>query len=296
MGNPLVAILIATKNGSKHLFEQLTSIQNQVDVTPTIYISDDASSDETLKVVDEFGILQSNINNGTHGSAAKNFFQMIINHEVSIDEKFVFLSDQDDIWLPKKCIRAIELMRRNGADAYSGSYFSMNKRKIRYVNKARKINGVDHIFGSPGPGFTFAFQRNSFLAMQNLLRAKREHLEGIRWHDYAIYFIAIENGFKWVIDDEPMALYRLHGANDTGQAIDVKGIIFRLRFLFSGRYRQQLRCLTNFAVLPSTKKTLMFVDNFNLMSRFHLLGVVTASRKTLRDRIMILLWILFSKR
>ncbi len=122
MGNPLVAILIATKNGSKHLFEQLTSIQNQVDVTPTIYISDDASSDETLKVVDEFGILQSNINNGTHGSAAKNFFQMIINHEVSIDEKFVFLSDQDDIWLPKKCIRAIELMRRNGADAYSGSY------------------------------------------------------------------------------------------------------------------------------------------------------------------------------
>ena len=232
MNKPSVTILLATKNGSAHLFEQLTSIQYQVDVIPTIYISDDASSDKTLEMVDEFGITQGNISEGVHGSAAKNFFQLIINHEVSDDEEFFFLSDQDDIWLPQKCIRAIELMSHNGADAYSGSYFIMNKREMRYVDKTRKVNGVDHIFGSPGPGFTFAFKRKSFIALQGLLRKNNKKLEGIRWHDYTIYFIAIENGFRWVIDDEPLALYRLHGANDTGQAINAKGIMFRLSYLF----------------------------------------------------------------
>lgn len=296
MNKQSIAVLLATKNGCLHLLEQLTSIQNQVGVTPTIHISDDASTDKTLDIIGDFGIPRKNIFKGLHGSAAKNFFHLIISHEVSEDEKFVFLSDQDDIWLPRKCSRAIELMDHNEADAYSGSYFVMNKKELRYVDKTRKVNGVDHIFGSPGPGFTFAFRIKSFIALQNLLRANSHKLQDIRWHDYAIYFIAIENGFSWVIDDEPLALYRLHGANDTGQAINLNGIMFRLRYLFSGKYRQQITHLTNFAVTPRTTKILSLIDSFNLMSRLQLLGIVTASRKTFRDRVMVLLWILFSKK
>ena len=284
------------KNGKSFISEQISSITSQVGVDPDIFISDDTSTDGTLRIVEDLGVRSEHISIGRYGSAAKNFFNLIIKHKLSDEAQFVFLSDQDDIWLPKKCIRAIDLMGYNGADAYSGSYFCMNKRKMRYVNKARKVNGIDHIFGSPGPGFTFAFERNSFLTMQNLLRAKKDNLEGIRWHDFAIYFIAIENGFKWVIDDEPMALYRLHGENDTGQAINLEGIMFRLRFLFSGLYRQQINCLANFAVLPRTKKILRCVESFNLMARLQLIGVVRASRKTLREQIMIFLWVLFSRR
>lgn len=296
MDKPSIAVLLATKNGSVYLQEQLASIQNQLDVVPVIHISDDASSDVTLKLVEDFGIKQSNISTGIYGSAAKNFFQMIIHHKLTDDDQFIFLSDQDDVWLPRKCSRAIQLLLLNKADVYSGSYFSMINRKIRYVDKSRKENCVDHIFGSPGPGFTFAFQRKAFLSLQNLLRSKKENLEGIRWHDYAIYFILIENGFKWVIDDEPMALYRLHGANDTGQAVNISGIWFRLKFLFSGRFKKQIIQLSTFAVLPRTKKILSLVDSFSAMSRLQLLRDVKSARKTLRDRVMISLWILFSKK
>lgn len=290
-----ISVLMCLRNGESFISQQLSSITSQVDVSPDIFISDDTSTDNSLRIVKDLGVRCENIKTGSFGSAAKNFFSLITEHKVSDDTQFVFLSDQDDIWLPNKCFRAIEILRLNEADIYSGSYFSMSNKKVRYVNKARKINGVDHIFGSPGPGFTFAFRRDSFLAMQHLLRDKRENLQGIRWHDYAIYFIAIENGFKWIVDDEPMALYRLHGANDTVQAIDVTGILFRLRFLFSGQYRQQVMLLTNFAVLPRTKNILSSIASFNLISRLRLLRVVTASRKTLRDHIIIFFWVLCSK-
>lgn len=291
-----ISILMCSKNGERYLREQICSIENQVGVISDIFISDDSSTDDTLKIVEDLGLSGENLNKGIYGSAAKNFFNLIIEHKVSDDTQFIFLSDQDDIWLPNKCIRAIEMLQLNGADAYSGSYFSVSNRKVRYVNKARDINGVDHVFASPGPGFTFALRRKSFVTLQNLLRTNRENLEGFRWHDYAIYFIAIENDFKWVIDDEPVALYRLHGENDTGQANNVKGIIFRMRFLLSGRYRQQVLHFKNFAVLPRTKKILKLVEHFNFISRLQLLGIITASRKTLKDRVMIALWVLISKR
>ena len=46
-----VAVLLPTYNSEKYLKEQLDSILNQVGINVKIYISDDGSTDNTLKIL-----------------------------------------------------------------------------------------------------------------------------------------------------------------------------------------------------------------------------------------------------
>ena len=289
-----IAILIATKNGAEHIQEQLVSIDSQIGVTPKVYVSDDASSDNTVEIILNSGINHANISVGAFGSSAKNFLHLILSFVPLKHEEFIFLSDQDDIWFPRKCIRAIEVLASEDAVAYSGSYCYMDGKNIQYVDKSRNSNGFDHIFGSPGPGFTFAFRREAFLKLQALISSRSDLLIDIRWHDWLLYFVALENGFNWIVDNEPMSIYRLHSNNDTGQARNLSSIIFRLKFLLSGDFRRQILKLGNFSILPKTETILALVEDFGIKARFKLIKVVIASRKKTRDRIAMLLWLFFS--
>ena len=49
-----VAVLLPTYNSEKYIKEQLDSILNQVDINVKIYISDDGSTDNTLKIVKQY--------------------------------------------------------------------------------------------------------------------------------------------------------------------------------------------------------------------------------------------------
>lgn len=54
MQEPLVAILMATYNGSKYLQEQLDSIARQNHHNWILYVSDDGSTDATLDILQAF--------------------------------------------------------------------------------------------------------------------------------------------------------------------------------------------------------------------------------------------------
>ena len=83
-----VAVLLATHNGELFIKRQLETILHQKDVKIYLFISDDNSNDQTIDIIQSFitdG--KSNIDiistDKKFGSAARNFFHLIKNIDVS---------------------------------------------------------------------------------------------------------------------------------------------------------------------------------------------------------------------
>jgi glycosyltransferase involved in cell wall biosynthesis len=95
-----ISIALCTHNGGKFIGEQLQSIQDQTLKPNEIIICDDDSSDETVAIIKQFSeVLPIKFyQNSPALGTVKNF-------EYAIDKcssDFIYLSDQDDFWLPNK--------------------------------------------------------------------------------------------------------------------------------------------------------------------------------------------------
>lgn len=107
---PQVDILLSTFNGSKFLDRQLASILNQSYQNWRLLIRDDASTDGTLRILDDFArqvpertfIIRGNRRVGTVSSYAKLL--------PLADSKYVAFCDQDDEWATQKLEVQVETM------------------------------------------------------------------------------------------------------------------------------------------------------------------------------------------
>lgn len=102
MGKPRLSIAMCTYNGAVFLPEQLSSFVTQTRLPDELVVCDDRSSDETVSLIEEFAAkspfpVRLYINDRTLGSN-ENFAKAIGLCEGDI----IFLSDQDDVWLPQK--------------------------------------------------------------------------------------------------------------------------------------------------------------------------------------------------
>lgn len=109
----LYSVALCTYNGSKYVGEQLTSILGQTIKPSQIVISDDGSTDNTKEIVES--ILGPSMidyivvdNKPPHGVTSN--FQNAIR---LCTEPIIFTSDQDDVWLPKKAEKLLEVLEKN---------------------------------------------------------------------------------------------------------------------------------------------------------------------------------------
>ena len=94
-----VSVCIPTYNGAKYIKEQLDSILSQLGESDEVIISDDSSSDATLDIIKALNDSRIVILEGGK------FRSPIFNVENAMKHSsgsFIFLSDQDDVWLPNK--------------------------------------------------------------------------------------------------------------------------------------------------------------------------------------------------
>src|SRR5688572_18023212 len=106
-----ISVAICTHNGSNFIEEQLESICKQTMQPDEIVVCDDASTDNTLACVqnvrDKFpGISWKIIGNAQNLGYVKNFEQAISLASGDI----IFLSDQDDVWLPEKVKKLVDYL------------------------------------------------------------------------------------------------------------------------------------------------------------------------------------------
>ncbi len=102
----MVSVCMATYNGELYIKEQIDSILAQLACDDELVISDDGSTDNTLNIIASYNDERIRLfHNNAH-----NFKWNFVNALENARGKYIFLSDQDDVWLPGKYARCLELL------------------------------------------------------------------------------------------------------------------------------------------------------------------------------------------
>lgn len=234
--NEIRSVCIATYNGEKYIRQQLESIQYQLSEHDEIIISDDSSTDKTIEIIES-------INDARIKLFKKNMFKSpIYNFENCIAHAtgdVIFMSDQDDLWLPHKVATVCEVFRDNPDVTLVASDAQIINEQgdivldtfypglIKFTSKV-----IPTIIKNRFLGCTLAFRRS----MLEVLLPFPPHLP---MHDSWIGIINQLYGGVYFID-KPLIAYRRHSQNfsSSTHASVLQMIAWRLRLIIAvlGRF------------------------------------------------------------
>ena len=105
-----IAVLMSTYNGEKYIEQQIKSILAQENVDVTLYIRDDGSFDNTVYCIKKFQDKNINIIIGDNKGPCNSFLELVNLVDDTYD--YYAFSDQDDVWLPQKLKKSIDLIEK----------------------------------------------------------------------------------------------------------------------------------------------------------------------------------------
>ena len=297
---PKIAVLMATYNGVQWLSEQLESILNQSSVVVKLIVSDDMSSDGTNKLLDHFAKNDHRITllpfKGKFGSAAKNFYRLIIDADIS-DCDYVAFADQDDIWLKNKLSTQVKIANESGADGVSSNVVAFWRDGSRaLVDKSKPLRRLDFIFESAGPGSTYLMTPWLIQQVKTVLIDQYSNVNQIKAHDWLVYAVCRSSGKKWYISPVPKVKYRQHDNNELGVNLGLRARWSRLQRMHSGWYKAEVikicKVSQQLTVENFVQEACSEIMDMGL-DRFKLFKFINQSRRAFTDRIVLGLAILF---
>lgn len=206
-----ISVCMATYNGERFIKEQLDSILIQISSDDEVVISDDGSTDNTLRIIENFNDARIKVFHHRSENSLKPFEKVTANFENAMKYAqgyYLFLADQDDIWLPNKvkiCIKALESYNLVLHDCKVGdenlqiiynSYFEFNKSKKGIIANICKNSYL---------GCCMAFTKDVFLESFPIASL------GVP-HDIWVGLTA-ELNRKVIFLKEPLIIFRRHGKN-----------------------------------------------------------------------------------
>lgn len=147
----MVSVCMAAYNGEQYIKEQVDSILCQLSPSDELIVSDDGSTDSTLEILRNYQDVRIKIygNEGRHGVIGN--FENAFRHARG---EYVFLSDQDDVWLPGKISRCIEALKK---------YDLVVTDCIVVDSELREIEPSFFIANNSGKGFWKNLVKNTYL-------------------------------------------------------------------------------------------------------------------------------------
>lgn len=215
-----INILMATYNGRLYLRKQLDSILNQTYTNFRLLVSDDASTDSTLKILKEYEEKDSRIEIYGH---QKNM-GIVANFEFLIgkvrSEYFMF-ADQDDIWEKDKIEKTLNKIQETDSDLVYTDLEVVNSRLKQVAPSYWKLKGFENKIKKYN-NFESLYLNNYITGCTMLVKSKwiNEFLPlpkstSYVLHDYWISLIVSQSG-KISYIDEPTIKYRQHNHNKVG--------------------------------------------------------------------------------
>lgn len=220
MNKQCSSVAMCTYNGARYLEEQLESIASQSQPPDEIVICDDGSTDHTCEIIETFsskreGLVRFQKNIHRLGYT-KNFEKAISLCKGDI----IFLSDQDDVWLPKKVEKVSHVFAEEencGLVAVDATVTDEELRPKGTTLLRSRAGGLSdrrsfaHLYAQ-------SFKYGCTLAFRASLRKILLPISSHWGHDNWICFISSIFS-KVVMIEEPLMLYRRHaagsGANDS---------------------------------------------------------------------------------
>lgn len=215
-----IDILMATYNGEKYLKQQIDSILSQTYSNFNLIISDDASTDNTFKILEEYQIKDKRImvfrQNKNLGVISN--FEFLLKQVTN--QCFMF-SDQDDIWENDKIEKTIERLKKEEADliytdlkvvdenlnVISNSYWKLKG----FTKKIFKYNNFESLYlNNYITGCTIMCKSKWIEEILPLPKTSKFLI-----HDYWLSLIVSMNG-KISYINNPLIKYRQHKENSIG--------------------------------------------------------------------------------
>lgn len=223
---PAISIAVTTFNGEAFLRVQLDSLLAQTFQDFEILISDDASTDTTIEILEEYQQKDSRIKIFQHAERQglqKNFDFVI--RKCAGD--FIAPCDQDDIWLPQKLEVLFALIKQRQCSlVYCNSKLfgtSMEGRELTMFDRFTPIEGANALqfaFRNCVSGHAILFDR-SILA--HVLPIPENPM--FDW-----WLAAVASSCKGIaFTSEPLVLYRQHEASTTDAFRQKKRVGSRIR-------------------------------------------------------------------
>lgn len=134
------SVAMATYNGERFLREQIDSILNMLSSEDELVVSDDGSKDATREIVREYMARDARVtlveNTNNHGVCGN--FTNAIRY---CKGRYIFMSDQDDVWTGEKINYMISFLEENKADlAVHDGYITNQQLEIQPQTMFERMN------------------------------------------------------------------------------------------------------------------------------------------------------------
>ena len=221
MIQPRISIALATYNGEKYIEELLLSLSKQILYPLEIVVTDDNSSDSTLKIIQDFSkhspFEVRYFQNTERLGYGQNFFKA-----ASLCKgDYVAFCDQDDFWLDNKINRISEIIELSSADfiVHGGLVVDEKLNPLDYRFPNISENGfisTKSLHNHYYPGFALTVSKNLLI---KALSTKKINTNTIKSSEIAHDKVICETAFGYFncyqITDN-LVLYRQHDNNVIG--------------------------------------------------------------------------------
>ncbi len=204
---PPISVCMATYNGAAHVRVQLDSILAQLRPYDEVLVQDDASTDDTVAIIESYGDARIVIERNVANAGVIPTFERALARAA---HELVFLSDQDDEWLPGK----VDAMVAAFADPEVMGVVT----DAVIVDETGSLPDQSYFtHARSGPGVVHNFVKNSYLGCCLAVRASVLAIalpvpRAVRTHDGWIGICADLLG-RVAFLDTPYVRYRRHGDN-----------------------------------------------------------------------------------
>ena len=204
-----ITIALATYNGAQYLAEQLQSYLDQDRIPDELVISDDCSTDETCNLIDRFSEIAPFDVRLTRQPMHLGY---VANFDCALSMAtgdLIFLSDQDDVWLPQKISEVCEFIDKNPDFLLFLNDAEITKDDLSPtgLTKLRQLRSA----GSPDSTFVMGC---CCAIRRELLDLSLPIPEGAKGHDN--WLVDFSNGLGVVLVLESvLQLYRRHSSNES---------------------------------------------------------------------------------
>ena len=202
------SIAMATYNGEKYIKEQIESILENMDICDELIISDDGSTDNTVEIIKQYTKKDKRIKyyEGPKCGVKQNFMNAISH----TNGKYIFLSDQDDVWAKDKIKKIDKILEETDCNVVVHNAYICDEKLNIY-----KKTFFD--FRNSGTGRLRNIYKNTYIGC--CMAFKRELIDkilpipnNIEMHDQWIGMLGEKYG-KNIFIDECLIKYRRHGNN-----------------------------------------------------------------------------------
>ena len=204
---PRISVCMATHNGDRFIRRQLETILRQLSENDELIISDDSSTDHTVRIIESFSDSRIRLfPNQTFYSPTYNFEHALKQAQGEI----IFLSDQDDEWVEGWVDTALRVLRDVSLVVCDADMIDA-KGKVRTEPEAKIYLGIRR------PGLLRNLYRNGYIGCccafrREVLEAALPFPDNLPWHDWWLGLTA-DMLFSTMFISDKMVRHRRHENN-----------------------------------------------------------------------------------